>query len=257
MKLEYLMCIVLILICAICVPVFAAADSREDLTGFFYSANKLYEQGRYEEATAEYKKILDMGFESGPLYYNLGNAYFKIGALGKTILYYEKAKKLIPQNPELRFNDNYVQSLLEDKFDKSRKNWFVRVIEDISEFYSLGRWLGIVIVFWIVLILFIILRINFPGLKRAAKYIILTLILLLGLGVISVIVNYGVYFSPAAIVQSKEVIVRYGPGEAEVEAFVLHEGTKAAILKTEDNWCQIQLSDGKTGWLPKDSIEVI
>lgn len=252
-------CIIRCLICVICGVIcglcFAAV--KEDLAGLFYSANKLYEQGKYEEAAAEYKKIIDTGFQSGTLYYNLGNCYFKLGSLGKTILYYEKAKRLMPQNPDLKFNYKYVNSLLEDRIETPRKNLLMRKLNVLSGFYSFGKWLGAIAILWIVLMGIITLCIFLPGLRGYARYAYAGLIILLVLCVICAKLNYNVYSIPAGIVIPKETVVRYGPGEAEVEAFLLHEGTKVYILKEEDNWWQIQLPDEKTGWIPKDSVEII
>lgn len=233
------------------------AVSKDDLTSIFYSANKLYEQGKYEEAAGEYKKIIDMGYQSGPLYYNLGNCYFKLGFLGKTILYYEKAKRLIPDNPELRFNYNYVQSLLIDKIQTPKNIWFSRYFLKIAKYLSFGRWLGFIIMIWLLLIILLVLNIFISGYKKLFRYIGILLCAIFIISAICAIIQYSTYASPTAIITEKEVPVRYGPGEAEVEAFLLHEGTKTAVIKEKDNWYQIQLPDGKTGWLPKDAIEII
>lgn len=246
---------IIVVICIICICGFAAI--KDDLTDSFYSANKLYEQGKYEEAVGEYKKIINMGYQSGPLYYNLGNCYFKSGALGKTVLYYEKAKRLIPDDPELRFNYNYVQSLLADKIQAPKEIWPLRFILKISNYLTFGKWLGFIITIWLLLIILLILNIFIHGYKGLFRYIGILFLITLILGAVCAITQYNTYSSPIAVITEKEVPVRYGPGEAEVEAFLLHEGAKAAIIKEKDNWCQIQLPDGKSGWLPKDSIEWI
>jgi uncharacterized protein YgiM (DUF1202 family) len=41
------------------------------------------------------------------------------------------------------------------------------------------------------------------------------------------------------------------------EVFVLHEGTKVKIERRTNEWLEIKLVDGKTGWLTKDNLEVI
>lgn len=233
------------------------AQTKDDLNSLFYSANKSYEQGKYEDAAGDYKKILDMGYQSGQLYYNLGNTYFKLGSLGKTILYYEKAKRLMPQNPELKFNYNYVQSLLEDKLEQPKRSWITKKVEEILAILPYGKWLGFAAIIWLVCIGCVILRIYFPALKNVLKYInTITLCVFIAVIVFAGI-NHNTQSSKCAVILSKEIAVRYGPGEAEVEAFLLHEGTTAAVIKQEDNWCQIRLPDGKSGWLPKDSIEII
>lgn len=208
---------------------------------FFQSANRLYEQAKYEEAAAEYTKIIDSGYESGPLYYNLGNCYFKLGFLGRTILYYEKAKRLIPNDPELRFNYRYVESFLLDKISAPKR--FMNIINLLT----FGKWLGFIIIIWLILIITFIIN----------KKWCLTPIFILVICIACAVTQYISLSSPAGILIAKEVPVRYGPGEGEVEAFLLHEGTKVEIKKTEGNWYQVQLPDGKSGWMPKQVVECI
>ena len=63
----------------------------------FYRANAAYKEGRYPEAIQGYRDLIASGHAGGHLYYNLGNAYFRSGALGPAILNYERARLLIPR----------------------------------------------------------------------------------------------------------------------------------------------------------------
>jgi len=255
MKNKNIIKLTLLIICLI--SSFAFADKNLDIQSLFLEGNKLYEQGKYEEAINKYNKILDMGFCSGPLYYNLGNASFKLGLLGSTILYYEKAKRLMPRDPELRFNYKYVKSLLKDNINAEKKNWILRSLEKISEFMSFGRWIGYVAFLWLILICMLILIILFPRIRNMLRYAIGIVIICLIFFSICTLINYKIHSLPAAIILPKEVIVRYGPGDAEVEAFILHEGTRVEVVKIQDDWIQVRLADEKTGWLPKNSIGMI
>ena len=87
-------------------------NSRNDPNQFFYNGNLFYEKREYKKAADEYRKVITMGLENGRLYYNLGNALFKLGELGEAILYYEKAARLIPQDGDLRSNMSYAKSLV-------------------------------------------------------------------------------------------------------------------------------------------------
>ena len=44
-------------------------------------ANKAFNDGDLDKARDNYKEILEMGFVSGDLFFNLGNIYFKKGDL--------------------------------------------------------------------------------------------------------------------------------------------------------------------------------
>ncbi|RKY48241.1 MAG: hypothetical protein DRP91_06265, partial [Candidatus Neomarinimicrobiota bacterium] len=81
---------------------FVCAENRLEL--LFEKANEKYLNGDYRGAIELYEKILKEGYESDRVYYNLGNAYYRVGELGRAILFYEKALKLNPGDENVRFN---------------------------------------------------------------------------------------------------------------------------------------------------------
>ena len=50
------------------------------------AANQAYDNGDYESAVQIYNQILSSGFDSWQLYYNLGNTYYRLDSIGKSIL---------------------------------------------------------------------------------------------------------------------------------------------------------------------------
>ena len=109
------LCVVIIYMVLLTNPIAASAyDSKEDLTNVFVEANQLYSETSFKEAVTLYEKILDTGYESAPLYYNLGNNYFKIGSLGKAILSYERSKRLNPGDGDLISNLDFAYSLVKE-----------------------------------------------------------------------------------------------------------------------------------------------
>ena len=110
---KFILCITLgILFFFICttLPAHARSDKNTDAGYIFYKGNTLYEQGSYADAISEYSKLLGQDIESGHLFYNMGNAYFKKGELGQAILHYEKAKRLIPRDSDLKLNYKFALS---------------------------------------------------------------------------------------------------------------------------------------------------
>src|SRR5256885_5435373 len=73
---------------------FAQADAN------FSRANDEYARGQFQEAVHDYESLVQAHEWSAPLFYNLGNAYFRSGDLGRAILNYERALALEPQHPE-------------------------------------------------------------------------------------------------------------------------------------------------------------
>jgi tetratricopeptide (TPR) repeat protein len=80
----------------------------------FFIANQAYKENRFQDAIDGYKQIIDSGHKNGHLYYNLGNAYFRMNELGKAILCYERARLLIPRDADLNFNLRYAGDQVQD-----------------------------------------------------------------------------------------------------------------------------------------------
>src|SRR5206468_4104202 len=79
-----------------------------DFSGAFDAANKLYEQGNYPAAAAAYEQLIQSGQRSETLYFNLGDAWFKAGQLGRAIAAWRQAEFLSPRDPALRFNLQFI-----------------------------------------------------------------------------------------------------------------------------------------------------
>jgi uncharacterized protein YgiM (DUF1202 family) len=61
-----------------------------------------------------------------------------------------------------------------------------------------------------------------------------------------------------AIVMRPVVSVKSSPStEASQDLFILHEGTKVEILDQVGSWSNIELADGRQGWIRTSEIEII
>jgi uncharacterized protein YgiM (DUF1202 family) len=67
--------------------------------------------------------------------------------------------------------------------------------------------------------------------------------------------RYGSVQSKQAVVVAEETEVRTGPGRNYMKSFDLHDGVELRVQKNRDGWCQIELSDGRRGWLHGSDIE--
>lgn len=79
---------ILAVLCLFGVRSEAKTNGWEEL---FFKANQAYKGGRFEEAIDGYGQLLDAGYRNGQLYYNLGNAHFRLNQVGRAILNYERA----------------------------------------------------------------------------------------------------------------------------------------------------------------------
>ncbi len=77
---------------------------RADVNSLMQKGNEFYKSNQFQLAIDEYNKLVKQGFEGTSLYYNLGNAHYRLGKIGYAILYYEKALKLSPADEDVKHN---------------------------------------------------------------------------------------------------------------------------------------------------------
>jgi len=90
----------------------------------FNIGNVLYKKRNYEESLNAYEKVLsaeDVKLQAQS-YYNLGNTHFRMGKLPESILYYKKAIKLNPEDEDAKYNLEYVRAKLKDEANKQQQN---------------------------------------------------------------------------------------------------------------------------------------
>jgi tetratricopeptide (TPR) repeat protein len=92
-------------------------SGQADLTRPFINGIKQYKAAEFKEAAASFEAIAAAGVVNPDLFYNIGNAYLKAHDLGNAILWYERAKRLAPEDPDLLFNLAHADSLVTDKID--------------------------------------------------------------------------------------------------------------------------------------------
>src|SRR6266404_4838400 len=94
-----------------------------DVSAAFEQANKFYEQSNFTEAAAAYARVIDGGQVSPALYFNLGNALFKSGQIGRAILSYRQAEQLAPRDPDIRANLRFARNRVEGAEAQPAVGW--------------------------------------------------------------------------------------------------------------------------------------
>ena len=223
----------------------------------FRRANALYSQKKYAEAIQLYRDIKEAGWRSSSLYYNLGNACFKEGDLGRAVLNYRRAENLSPRDPEIRKNLQYARENLHDDIPVRPAGFINRIRTLIIHQFPPPVWAKLSSILYFLLGLWIILVLFFPAWRRISGPVILWLGIVLILSLLTSYLAYSYYRVPRAIILKPEVSVRYGPRPTDAVAFDLHEGTEIKVIRRQKDWAQISLPDGKSGWLPSNSLEII
>jgi tetratricopeptide (TPR) repeat protein len=235
------------------------AEEPQDPRSLFYKANALYEQREYEKASEDYAKILSIDTESGPLYFNIGNTFFKMGKIGYAILSYKKAQRLMPGDSDLKSNLAYAESLTEDSalqaLPRNKVAWFFRF--PFRE-YSLNTVSIILAVSYLMLIAMLLIGIISPVFKRRLTILFYPVLLgfLMTLGAFS-IRYYDEEVLSHGVVVAKEAECKYEPIDKSNNYFTLKEGQEVLVLNTRNGWRRIRRLDGKLAWVKSEAVEEI
>ena len=224
------------------------------------AGDSAYMQNDYLSAIQIYENLLQQG-ESAEVYYNLGNSYYKSGDIARAILNYERALLLEPGNGDVRANLEIARAKTVDKVTPMPEYFFISWINALTSLLSIDAWarwgIGFFILFLACLCLFFYSK--SVRLKKAGFFAGIALIVLVILcNVFALQQKKALTNRDKAIVLSPSVTVRSTPSESGTSLFILHEGHKVEIKDdTMREWKEIRLEDGKVGWLPTSSIEVI
>ncbi|MCK5312482.1 MAG: BatD family protein, partial [Desulfobacteraceae bacterium] len=237
------------------IPLKAQAAKVDESGTLFLEGVKEYKSGNFETAAQKFEIIALNGIKNGKLYYNTANAFLKAGDVGKAVLWYERAKKLIPSDADLKFNLDYAQERLKDINDSKSLN-FSDILFFWKNYFSsnLIRYSAIILSF-IVFLYSSIRVINRKKIFTTAGSLAFVLFLL----VLSTALfdYYQLYNTNSAIIIPDKVSVRSGLSEDSTELFILHAGTKVKVDKENNEFFRISFSKGKLGWVKKgDAVKI-
>ncbi|MFD0990386.1 tetratricopeptide repeat protein [Mariniflexile jejuense] len=226
----------------------------------FDSANALYNEGKYAEAIDKYNTILTTKKHSAELYFNLGNAHYKLNHIAPSIYYYEKALQLAPNDADIENNLAFARNMTIDAIDVIPEAGLSKLLNNAANSFTFDAWAKISIAFvFCFVILFLIYYFAYTSLRKRLTF--LGSLASLAFMCITLLFAFHKFNldkkDKPAIVFAKESLIKNAPNNRSEESFKLHEGTKVQVIDTVNNWKKIKLQDGKTGWIPSEDIKAL
>lgn len=229
----------------------AFAESADDI---FLHANKLYEEGKYAQASAAYEGLLRGGKISPAIYFNAGNAAFKSGELGRAIYDYRRAEALAPRDPDIRANLEIVRAKAgasSAAIPGSRwTRWVGRLT--VNEWTMAAS--GVAALFFLTLTA----RQIFPSFAKSSGGAAGVLaaaaawcLVCLGFSISQRLVE------KSSVVVVPEAVVRRGPMDVSQSAFTAHDGTELTVLSQNGDWLQVTDASRQIGWLQQKDVAQI
>lgn len=233
----------------------SVATPFSGVNNVFDLANGEYKAGNFRDALELYKSLISSdGIRTADIHYNIGNTEFKLRNYGRAIVSYRRAQLITPRDQDIIANLNHVREMTIDRIDQAKSTELFREIFFFH--YFLGKTeteISFICAYVTFVSLLIIQLIRKSTAMRRLAFIAFFLALMFGSSLI--IKWYDGVNSDQAVVVVEETEVRTGPGRNYMVSFGLHDGAEVEVHKSQNGWCQIELPDGRRGWLNDAHIE--
>ena len=248
-----------LIVCALMTLVaFATPALAQSPDQIFSVAASAYQRGRFDSAAVGFQKLARMGFDDARVWYNLGNAEYKMGQIGHALVSYHRARLINPRDADINANIRYVRLFAADKMesvgDFFLEQWWQALVRPLSVYET--RWLASLF-FWIAAGLTVWKF--WPQARRAIPTRLIVVVwcawLLMTGAAATCYVRDAVTRSGAVI--ATQTNVRGGPGDEYALQFVAHDGLMGMIERTESGWHLVRFPNGAKGWLPAADFEII
>lgn len=223
-------------------------------------ADSAYTSENFDAALDGYLKLAQQG-ENAAIYYNLGCTYYRLDSMAKAVLWFERAAQLDPSDDDIRFNLAMARNKTVDRIIPRHEMFFVSLWKTLMHSQSVSEWAYCAIGFFALALLL-------AGLYLYSSAIYLRKIGFFG-AILSVIIclfsNIMAYnlrqyndTHTAGIIMAPAVTVRSTPTRSGTDLFVIHEGTRVEIRDNSmRDWAEIQIADGKVGWVERSVYEAL
>jgi hypothetical protein len=224
----------------------AAASALRD-------AESAYTQGDYASALAGYRRVLDAGWSSAALYYDLGCAAQKAGEAGWAVAYFEEARRRAPHDPDVRHNLAIALAATRDRAAPAGSSRLLDAVSAVLD--AIGATAILAAALWLAALVLAaswLARERVRGWARRARPWAGGLVL--AALAIFLVKAYHVHSAPTGVVVTAEVGVRAGPRDSETIQFALHAGTFVRVGRRAGEWTEVALTPQMRGWVPRDSV---
>ncbi|MBU0678341.1 MAG: hypothetical protein KJ626_09500 [Verrucomicrobia bacterium] len=221
-----------------------------DPSAEFAMAATAYDKADFPEAAQAYHHLLESGYETKEVFYNLGNVLFRSDRVGEAVWAYRNAWHFAPRDPDILANMRFAQNVAGVPETK------LSVYQAVSTHFSLSRWVQIgTAAYWLSAILLCIIFLFPMNSRLLVRFAGLSALVLL-VCVLASAYWISLRTSPEHIVTKANVKAMYGPFAESTAFFNLPEGSVVAIEETAHDWVKVR-SGTRSGWIERSAIRTV
>ncbi len=230
--------------------------TQSDLNELYDQGLNAYKNAQFNLAIQKFNTILENDWESPELYYNLGNAYYQLVNISGAVWAYEQCIKLDPMNKDALFNLQLTNLKVKDRIDIPDPPVLLKLFRILKEMFTTNGWIQLWGVMLVVLSSIIAIRkiFNIYSIKILEIIWSILFILLLIPGGFSILESKTIQ---EGIISAPKVNALSAPNSYSTQLFNVHEGLKVEVNEISNNWVEIELMDGKIGWIESSDIRML
>jgi tetratricopeptide (TPR) repeat protein len=218
----------------------------------------LYKKGEYDSALVQFSNFLKSEGGNSSLYYNMGNAAYRLDHLGEAILFYKRAKLYAPKDEDIIKNIRFVESELVDDIPEVDKNILIESLELVHNLLPISVQVWVVFISSLIFLLLFATTLFKKGSIRNWAIYGGVLVLLF-----TALVTTSMTYKIIKIENTKEGVVlaeelnAYSAPRGNKLLFTAHAGTSFKVGKSNGNWHYVSLTNGVSGWVDGELIGVV
>jgi tetratricopeptide (TPR) repeat protein len=223
-------------------------------------ANEWYRQESYEQARAGFEALIEEGYQSKALFYNLGNTYYRLGQPGKAILNYERALLLAPKDREIQENLDFVKEQLADEIIPLEVFPLIALWQNLQKSLSSGTWTAIGLLFFWAGTAGFLVWLLVPHRKQKVRGFTF--------GIIGLVLCVIPFFlasgrkafqvkSDKAVIITEYAALYASPSERAELIYPLFEGATVRTIEPLEDWYKVNLANGYQGWVPAEKLALV
>ncbi|OSZ78033.1 hypothetical protein CAP35_07130 [Chitinophagaceae bacterium IBVUCB1] len=224
--------------------------ATDNINIYWQKANTAYQQKNYDTAAYYYEQITAGKPSASEVYYNLGNAYYKLNRIGLAIFNYQRALHINPKDKNIQDNLLLAQSRIPNRIPQVQDIFFLRWWKGLTAASTANTWAVVSLLLFLLLIGYAILNrlgkspFPLPFQARAGAWVLLSVCIILSFTAAMRKANSHI----AVVMNNTNAMDKPNAGKS----LSIPEGTTILLTGTTNgNWQEATLPDGKTAWIQK------